>query len=503
MIHPEVDAVVIGTGAGGAPLLARLAQRGLKVVALEAGPWHDPSAWPTDERAQSPLFWNDDRASGGETPLFMGRNNSGTGVGGSTLHYTAYVPRPQRDDLSLYSEFGVGKNWPIPFDELTPYYEELEHFLGVSGPSPYPWGEPRERGYPLTPLPVNEAGRLVAQGCKSLGIRTSPAPNAALSAAYRGRPACANRGFCQAGCTRGAKSSMDVTYIPLAVQCGAEIRDRSFAERVERDAQGRVRAVVYRRNGREERQPCRALFLCAGAVETPRLLLMNEIGNESGQVGRNLLAHPGLQIWARFEEEISPWKGIPGALISEDFHRVLGADYAGGFILQSLGVMPVTYATQLVRARGIYGEALKAHMEGYRHTAGINILGECLPNPENRVELGHDRDARGLPVPHIVFSAGENERRLTAHADSVMTKILIAAGGRDLWRFDRYAHVLGTCRMGDVVDADGNVPGIPNLFIADGSVFPSALSVNPSLTIMAVALRTADRFLERAARNDV
>lgn len=503
MNHPEVDAVVIGTGAGGAPLLARLAQRGLRVVALEAGAHHDPSSWPTDERAQAPLFWNEDRISGGETPLALGRNNSGTGVGGSTLHYTAYVPRPQRDDFSLYSEFGVGRNWPISFDELLPYYEELEDFLGVSGPNPYPWGESRRRGYPLPPLPLNAAGRLVEKACRSLGIRTSPAPNAALSQPYRGRPACANRGFCQAGCNRGSKGSMDVTFLPLAVQKGAEIRDRSFAERIETDVKGQVTAVVYRREGKEERQPCRALFLCAGAIETPRLLLMNGVGNESGQVGRNLLAHPGLQVWARFEEETRPWKGIPGALISEDFHRTVGADYAGGFLIQSLGVMPVTYASQVARAQGLYGEALKAHMEGYLHTAGINILGECLPNPENRVEISEELDSRGLPVPRVTFSAGENERRLTTHAGEVLTRILTTAGGRDLWRYERFAHLLGTCRMGDVVDVDGNVAGISNLYIADASVFPSALSVNPALTVMALSLRTADRFLERAARGDV
>jgi choline dehydrogenase-like flavoprotein len=142
-------------------------------------------------------------------------------------------------------------------------------------------------------------------------------------------------------------------------------------------------------------------------------------------------------------------------------------------------------------------------MEGYLHTAGVNILGECLPNPDNRVELTEDRDGRGLPVPRVVFSAGENERRLTTHANEVLTRIITTAGGQDVWRYERYAHVLGTCRMGDVVDAEGRVQDVPNLYISDASVFPSALSVNPALTIMAVSLRTADRFLERAARGDV
>ncbi|MGV3615969.1 MAG: GMC family oxidoreductase [Fimbriimonas sp.] len=505
----EVDVVVVGTGAGGAPLLARLAEAGLRVVALEAGPWHDPEAWPTDERAQADLFWNDDRISGGATPLALGRNNSGTGVGGSTLHYTAYTPRPQPDDMRLRSEFGVGEDWPISFASLVPYLEEAESFLGVSGPTPYPWGPPRRSGYPLAPLHLNAPAQLVARGCDALGIPTSPAPNAALSAPYRGRPACRNRGFCQAGCTVGAKASMDVTYIPRAVAAGAEIRPHTFVERIEMGTDGRVRAVTYRdREGRESRQPCRTLFLCAGAIETPRLLLINELANASGQVGRNLLAHPGLQLWATFAAETRPWKGIPGGLISEHFHRPSDADFAGGYLIQSLGVMPVTYASQVARARGLWGTALRDHMERYLHVAGVNILGECLPDSENRVELTAEVDARGLPVPRILFSKGQNERRLSAHAESVMRQILMAAGGADLWVYDRFAHVLGTCRMGTdsaraVVDSDGRCFDVPNLYIADASIFPSAMSVNPALTIIALATRIADRFLERVARSDV
>jgi choline dehydrogenase-like flavoprotein len=447
------------------------------------------------------LFWNDERLSGGDTPLAFGRNNSGTGVGGSTLHYTAYVPRPQPDDLRLRSEFGVGQDWPLDFAELEPYLAEVEAFLGVSGPTPYPWGPARRSGYPLPPLPLNVPARLVAKGCAELGLRTSPAPNAALSAPYGGRPACRNRGFCQAGCTVGAKGSMDVTYIPRAVAHGAEVRPGWFVERIEVGRDGRVTGVVARDGeGREIRQRCRALFLCAGAVETPRLLLMNGLANGSGQVGRNLMAHPGVQVWGRFETDVSPWKGIPGGLISEDTHRPAGADFAGGYLIQSLGVMPVTYASQLARGPGLWGEALKAHMEGLRQFAGVNILGECLPNPENRIELSTEWDGRGLPKPIAHFTDGDNERRLVAHATPLLMAVLEAAGGRDLWRFDRYAHVLGTCRMGadpdaSVVDARGRSHEIPNLYVADASVFPSALSVNPALTIMALALRSADAFL--------
>ncbi len=509
-----VDAVVIGTGAGGAPLLARLAKAGLKVVALEAGKhWNPAVDFPTDERAQEKLFWNDERLSAGDDPLPFGNNNSGTGVGGSTLHYTAYTPRAHPDDLQLRTDFGAGEDWPIGFDQIEPYYDEIEHFLGVSGPTSYPWGPNRKRSYALGPLPVNGAGQLMEKGCKELGIKTSPAANAALSAGYYQegvghRPACANRGFCQAGCNIGAKASMDVTYIPLALHHGAELRPESFVTQLVKDTSGRISEVVYIRNGQEERQKCRFVFLCAGTIETPRLLLMNSLANSSGQVGRNVMAHTALQIWGEFDEDVRPYKGIPGALISEDTHRPAGVDFAGGYLLQSIGVMPVTYISQMVRARKLWGQELKQAATAYNHVAGINILGECLPYERNYLELSDEKDVRGLPKPRVYFSNGENETRMTAHADKIMRDIWAAAGAKNVWAFPRNAHVIGTCRMGkdadrNVVNADGQSFDIPNLYISDNSTFPSALSVNPALTIMALSLRTADRFLEKQKRLSV
>lgn len=276
--NQTVDAVVIGTGAGGAPLLSRLAKAGLKVVALEAGEYWNPATdFATDEQSQSKLFWNDERLSAGNNPLHFGNNNSGIGVGGSTLHYTAYVPRPQPDDFRLFTEFGVGVDWPVAYKDLEMYFDELEHFLGVSGPSFYPWGAKRRSSYPLSPLPLNGAAQLMKRGCDVLNIQTSPAPNAALSQRYYQhgvgwREACTNRGFCQSGCSTGAKASMDVTYIPLAIHYGAEVRSESFVTGFERNNSGKIVSVIYGSGGIEQRQKCTNVFLCAGAIETPRLL---------------------------------------------------------------------------------------------------------------------------------------------------------------------------------------------------------------------------------------
>jgi choline dehydrogenase-like flavoprotein len=501
----EVDAVVIGTGAGGAPILARLAQAGLKVVALEAGKSFDYKNFATDEREQAKLFWNDERLSAGKNALAFGNNNSGCGVGGSTLHFTAYTPRPQADDFRIFSEFGVGRDWCLDYEDLEPYFDELEWFLGISGASPYPWGKPRKRNYPLPPLPLNGAARLMQKACEKLGIKTAPAPNAALSQDYFQekiglRHACTNRGFCQAGCSTGAKGSMDVTFLPLALKYGAEIRSECFVTEFEFDSQGKIKAVVYSQNGKTKKQKCKNVFLCAGGIETPRLLLINNIANSSGQVGRNFMAHTGVQIWGVFDEEIFPHKGIPGGLISEDTHRPKDADFASGYLLQSIGAMPVTYASQLARGEKIFGSELNEWMQNYNHTAGINILGDCLPHANNFMELADEKDARGLPKPRVYFSHGENENRMTRHAEKLMKEIWTEAGAKQMWTFQRNAHIIGTCVMGDdaadsVVNENGQSFDIPNLYIADNSIFPSALSVNPALTIMALALRTADIFL--------
>ena len=504
-----VDAVVIGSGAGGGPLAWRLARAGCSVVLLESGRWWTPGEdFATDELEQDKLFWTDERLSAGDDALAFGANNSGVGVGGSTLHWTAYCPRAQPDDMRLRTEFGVGEDWPLSHAELEPYYAQVERFIGVSGPTPYPWGPPRKGGYPLPPLPLNTPARIMQEGCAVLGVRTAPAPNAVLSRTYWAdgvghRSACSNRGFCQAGCSHGAKATTENTWIAAGLRAGLEVRDGCHAEGFELDGRGRATGVTYRASdGSQRRQRAENVFLCAGGVESPRLLLIAGLADTSGQVGRNFMAHPGVQLWAHFDREVRPTRGVPGGLISEDAHRPGDADFAGGYLVQSIGVMPVTYATQLARGPGLWGPALVAHMEDFEHVAGINILGECLPSEDNRLTLSAEPDARGLPKPLISFRNGPNEEALSAHGERLMRAVFAAAGAREVWRFPRNAHTLGGCRMGAsgdraVVDADCRSFTTPNLWVCDNSVFPSALSVNPALTQMALSLRTADRFLAR------
>jgi choline dehydrogenase-like flavoprotein len=502
-----VDAVVIGTGAGGAPILAKLAAAGLNVVALEAGPWWQaPSEdFATDELAAAKLYWLDERLSSGGTPEAFGANNSGTGVGGSTLHWGAFVPRADARDLRIKTDFGVGADWPLTYSDLLPHYEAVERFLGVSGPTHYPWDPTRH--YPTGPVPINGPGQLMQRGFDALGLRTCAAPIAALSEEYARpeyghRSACVNRGFCHQGCRNGAKASMDVTYLPWAVRSGAEIRPHSFVTRFERNAQGDITAVIYRDEATniDRRQRCKAVFLCAGAIETPRLLLCTNLANSSGQVGRNYMAHVATQVWGTFSQPVRMNKGFPATVISEDTLRRPDPGFAGGYLVQSLGVVPFTFATQVARGRGLFGSDLTTYLDRYNHLAGVGINGDCVPSSHNFLELSDEPDLRGLPKPRIHFSYGKHEQAMTAHASKLLSAAWQAAGATDIWTFERSAHTIGTCRMGidpahSVVDPHGRSHDIHNLWICDNSVFPSALAANPPLTIMALAHRTAAHFL--------
>jgi choline dehydrogenase-like flavoprotein len=504
-----VDVVVIGTGAGAAPVLTTLAEAGLSVVALEAGGWWNPAKdYAADEGAMSELYWLHERISDGETPAAFGGNNSGTGVGGSMLHWGAFVPRADTRDLKLRHDSGHGVDFPMTYGDLVPFYEEVETFLGVSGPETYAWDpvDEKPRRYPLPPVAFNGPAIAMCKGCAAAGIRATAAPIAAVSQNYKQpgyaeRHACVGCGFCHQGCAFGAKASMDVTYLPRAIKAGVEIRANCFAHGFERDAQGNITAVVYRLNGLDVRQKCRAVFLCAGGIETPRLLLHTGLANSSGQVGRNFMAHVATQVWGTFADEMRMNKGFPASVISEDTLRPADADFAGGYLMQSLGVVPVTFSRQVARGRGLWGQALVDYLDQYNHLAGIGINGDCLPYDCNYLELDDEVDSTGVRRPRIYFSYGENEKRMSAHGSRVMTAIWEAAGATDIWTFERSAHVIGTCRMGDspdenVVDGFGRSHDIPNLWISDNSTFPAALAANPALTIMALALRSARRFLE-------
>jgi choline dehydrogenase-like flavoprotein len=512
----EVDFAIIGAGAGGATLACKLAEAHFSVVVLEAGPfWRPLDDFASDELEQQKLYWLDDRVTAGTDPIALGGNNSGRGVGGSTVHFSMISLRFRPEWFECRNKLGYGFDWPLRYDEIAPYYAEVEEALKVAGPVRYPWG-PRRKRYPYRAHEVNAAGLVLARGAERLGVDWAATPLATVSAPRGRSPPCVYRGFCNFGCSTNAKQSALTVWVPRALEAGAEVRDLAMAGRIELDSCGRADGVHYFREDRWHYQRARNVAVCGYAIETPRLLLNSAcpqfpdgLANSSGLVGTHLTTHAGPGVWATFDEAIRCYKGPPNMAVTEHWNYVdEGKDFHGGYAFMSQGPLPRAWAQLVVTSRGLWGEALRDEMQKYNHMAGLVPVAETEPRPVNRVELADDVDQFGLPVARVTFSYSDNDRRLQRHAIAFMSRMLEAAGGYDSWQSDDTSHVLGTCRMSanpatGVVDADGRSFDIRNLWICDGSVFPTCGGVNPSLTIQALACRTADRIAALSGRGEV
>ncbi len=502
----EVDLLIVGAGAGGSTLAQRLARHGWRIAVLEAGPFWDPDRdWVSDEAGSHPLYWTDPRVIDGTDPVPLGSNNSGRGVGGSMTHFAGYVPRLHPSDFHTRSVDGVGADWPIEYEQLRPYYEQIEAELPVAGES-WPWGDPHR--YPHSPHPVGGNGEMFLRGALAIGVEARVGPVAIANGRFGHRPHCIYRGFCLQGCKVNAKASPLITHVPDALAHGVEFRADSMVTRVEIDEQsGRATGAHYVRNGVQRFQRAAGVVVAGYSIETPRLLL-NSVSrrfphglcNEFDQVGRHIMVQGAPQTAGRFEQEIRMYKAPPPEASTEEFYETdPGKDYVRGFSLQCVSPLPITWAEH-VAAQGRWGAPFREYMSDYVHWACFGALCEFLPLSENRVTLADETDEYGLPIARFSYSQCENDRKLTAAAQQIMEDMLTAAGASETMTIDRYAHLVGGCRMSSneqdgVVDADCRSFAVPNLYVVDGSVLPTQGSANPALTIMAIAARTADRLM--------
>src|SRR5579875_682251 len=516
-----VDFCIVGTGAGGAVLAQRLARYGFSVVCVEAGDWLDSERdMVSDEAGARSLYWNDLRITGGTEPLILGGNNSGKADGGSTVHYAAFCPRFHPSDFRVRSLDGVADDWPISYADLAPYYEQMEREYPVAGPSYFPWGQPH--GYPYAPLQMGTAGQVLVRGCVALGIPVCiGGPIAITSGSFGRRPHCIFRGFCLQGCKVGSKHSTLVSHIPDAIEHGAEIRARCMAFEIPVGRDGRVTGVRYYRTTDEgtyveEEQRARFVVVAGYAIETPRLLLNSRSGrfpdglaNSSGLVGKRLMAQAGQVVWGRFPEMIRQYKAPPACAETEEFYETDPQnDFVRGYSIQTVSPLPIAMAHLITQETGAFGWELRHLMEEYNHYAAIGVLGELLPDERNYVDIADEVDQYGIPIAHVHFNLFENDRRLIRAAVQRAREILEAAGAEETHYVDRYAHLVGTCRMGSdprtsVVDQYCRAWDVPNLFICDGSVLVTQGAANPALTISAITARTADYIRNAAARREL
>ncbi len=503
----EVDLVVVGCGAGGGVLTQRLARAGWKVVAMDAGPFWDPEAdWVSDEWGSHQLYWTEPRVIGGSDPVPLGSNNSGRGVGGSMIHFAGYTPRFHPSDFRTRSADGVGADWPISYWDLKPYYRQLEAELPVAGQS-WPWGDPHR--YPHTAHPTGGQGEIFLRGCQRLGITARVGPVAIANGRFGSRAHCIYRGFCLQGCKVNAKASPLITHVPDALAHGAEVRANSMVSRIELGADGHAGGVVYFKDGVQRRQRARMVAVAGYSIETPRLLLNSAndrfpegLCNRHDLVGRYVMVQGAPQTAGRFTQEVRMYKAPPPEVSSEAFYETDPAKpYQRGFSIQTVGPLPITWAEH-VAAGGHWGHVLREYMRDYVHWCVLGVLAEFLPRPGNRVTLSKETDRHGLPVARFDYSQCDNDRALMKASRETVERILHAAGAQETVTIERYAHLVGGCRMAagerdGVVDRNLRSFAVPNLYICDGSVLPTQGSANPALTIMALAARCADHLAGR------
>nr|AGC71487.1 glucose-methanol-choline (GMC) oxidoreductase:NAD binding site [uncultured bacterium A1Q1_fos_1880] len=526
----RTQVVIVGAGVAGMLVAYRLAQAGVQVVVLEAGPPVNraealatyrtalikvPEApYPDTPYAPRPTVADLEGYYVQEGPTLF-KSTYVRRVGGTTWHWLGTSLRHLPADFQLQSRYGVAVDWPLTYAQLEPWYGAAERELGVAGDGKQDLGSPRTGEFPMQPLPLTYLDKQIALAAAKLGYTVHLTPQARNSVTYDGRPPCCGSSSCVPICPIGAKYDATV-HVRKAQALGVQVIDQAVVHFIEVDSAGQVTGIRFKRpDGSEERAEASIYVLAAHAIETPKLLLMsrtdalpNGVANSSDQVGRNLMDHPVQLSWALAKEPVYPYRSpLENAGIEDfrdgDFRReraafrmAIGED---GWSFP--GTTPTALAPELVK-QGLRGEALVAELNRQvaRQFRFANLI-EQLPDPENRIVPAFDHlDALGLPRPRITYQLGEFVERGMAEARRVSEQIFQAMGATAIQHSEEHegaGHVMGTYRMGNdpktsVVTADQRCHDHPNLFLVGSGVFPTVGTANPTLTIAALALRAAE-----------
>jgi choline dehydrogenase-like flavoprotein len=541
-MNPVVDVVVVGSGAGGAPLACRLCEAGWKVLLVERGRAYQRSDFDRDEIEWCrrdrfvPAPRTDPHTRRSDEGQRAGLTSDGwisTVLGGGTVHMGAYLLRAHPDDARQATRLRrfpddrghSALDWAVPFDEVARFYDVAERDLGVSG----------ARGSGLPFVAEHPLARTVDAAAKKLAMDAQPTPRGILTAARPDddRLPCAYRQLCASyGCPNDAKSSMPATYLRRAQKTGnLTVWTESLATRIVRDATTKkATGVVVRRlqDLTETTVTAGVVVVAGGAIESARLLLLSGEGfNVGGQVGRNLWFSLFVEVAGFFGKDKhadvadlmggSPFLNrsvrVDGALPAEA-QRTARVDRTGMFQVSFSHDNPIhraeRIATESAGGKLLWGSELKrALLKGFRGGRQVILegFGEMLPHPGMYVDLDPDaRDRFGLPVARLTVWHHGRDTRVATQMQKDGTALLQAMGADDVrvWRAMSETTVLqgGTCRFGDdpktsVVDRDGALHGTNNVIVVDGGALPSSLTVPTTLTIVANSLRTAERLVAR------
>lgn len=509
--------VIVGSGSGGGVLANELAQKGVKVVVLEAGGRYLPEDYVNDEwESFGQLAWTDPRTTSGDWRV--AKDFSGLpawivkAVGGTSIHWAGASLRFQDHEWKAKTNYGVveGANlldWPIDGAEMQPWYDKAEAKLGVTGVG----GRPR--------LPGNSNYKVFEKGAKALGYKEVHTGNMAINSVdYDERMSCQQTGFCFQGCKWGAKWSAAYTDIPRGEATGnLEVRDHAHAARILHDDAGKVTGVEYfDKDGNLQMQKARLVCVAGNSFESPRLLLNSHstmfpdgLANRSGQVGRNYMRHTTGSVYGVFEKPVRMWRGTTMAgIIRDEARHDPTRGFVGGYELETLSLGLPFMAAFL--DPGAWGREFTTALDSYENMAGMWIVGEDMPQADNRVTLSDTEDSFGLKVANVNFSDHPNDIAMRNHAYKVGQAIYREVGATRTMPTPPYpsTHNLGTNRMSEkpedgVVNKNGQSHDVANLFISDGSQFTTGAAENPTLTIVALAIRQADHIAREMAAGNV
>ena len=536
----DFDVIVVGAGAGGGVVAQQVAEAGYTVLLLERGDADmDARALLRDHlcnQRYSPLGHNAGPdvegyprvlvdAAGHEhvlRPHEPGYQNNAAGVGSGTVVYGAQAWRFHPDDFRMASRYGVPDgsslaDWPFGYEALAPFYERAEWEIGVSG-TPEGLPSPRRRGFPMPPFPGHASRAALVRGARALGLSTVVPPLLINSVPRDGRAGCAACGSCVGfACPVDAKNGTHNTAIVRALATGrCVLAAAAMASRVVTDASGRATGVVWRDARDPSADPvearARCVVLCAGAIETARLLLLSAteaapdgLGNDGGLVGRNLQGHFSPMVYGRFAEPVYDPRGPGVTTATCDFNHGNPGVIGGSMIADDFIMLPIIFWK---RARPPdaprWGREGKAAMRAsYGHVARLYAPVQEIPNPASRVTLDtRVRDRFGLPVARLSGTVHAETLRTARFMRERAAEWLRASGAVETWGgtmspvLSAGQHQAGTCRMGtdpatSVTDPDGRVWGHDNIFVADGSLHPTNGGFNPVLTILALAYRVS------------
>ena len=506
-LNDDSVVVIIGTGAGGGVLANELAQKGIKVVSLEAGGRYMPEDYINDEwESFGQLAWTDPRTTSGTWRV--AKDFAGLpawivkAVGGTTVHWAGASIRFQEHEWKAKTTYGnvQGANlldWPIDAAEMEPWYEKAETKLGVTRTGNRP-GLPGSNNY-----------KVFEKGALALGYKEVNTGRMAINSEdYDERVPCQQTGFCFQGCKWGAKWSAAYTDIPRGEATGnLEVRDNCQAARILHDDTGKVTGIEYfDKDGNLQMQKARVVCVAGNSFESPRLLLNSAsamfpdgLANSSGQVGRNYMRHMTGSVYGVFDKPVRMWRGTTMAgIIQDEARHDPSRGFVGGFEFETLSLGLPFMAAFL--DPGGWGREFTTALDSYENMAGMWIVGEDMPQETNRVTLNHEvKDKFGLPVADVHFDDHQNDRAMRAYAYKQGAAIYDAVGATRTLPTPPYpsTHNLGTNRMSEnardgVVNRWGRTHDIANLFISDGSQFTTGAAENPTLTIVALAIRQAD-----------